>query len=251
MEEIIRLFEESFKQKAFSPKDKSDIARLLAQQKIHTNTRGKNILTQQLFDICRSEGANANVIEVVNWLEEAMRVLRTNAPATDASFNKAYFNPHSSCFDATLNRLNSAKESMKICMFTISDDRVAKALLRAHSKGVKIKIITDNDKIKDLGSDILRLAKAGIEILMDDTPNHMHHKFVVIDRQILITGSYNWTRSAADFNHENLLITDNPRIVSPFIQEFEKLWEEMKIFPVRHESPAQLEEREYRKRIVT
>jgi phosphatidylserine/phosphatidylglycerophosphate/cardiolipin synthase-like enzyme len=52
----------------------------------------------------------------------------------------------------------------------------------------------------------------------------MHHKFAVIDGKTLLTGSYNWTRSAADFNEENVVVTDDPRLVSSFAAEFEKLW---------------------------
>ena len=53
----------------------------------------------------------------------------------------------------------------------------------------------------------------------------MHHKFAVFDRRILLTGSYNWTRSAAGHNEENLLVTDEAKLVGPYLQRFEKLWE--------------------------
>jgi cardiolipin hydrolase len=52
----------------------------------------------------------------------------------------------------------------------------------------------------------------------------MHHKFALFDDARLLTGSYNWTRSAADCNEENLIVTGDPRLVGPFRQEFDKLW---------------------------
>lgn len=52
----------------------------------------------------------------------------------------------------------------------------------------------------------------------------MHHKFAVFDRVRLLTGSYNWTRSAATENHENVLVSDDPRLVLPFCRAFDDLW---------------------------
>ena len=53
----------------------------------------------------------------------------------------------------------------------------------------------------------------------------MHHKFCVVDKSVLLTGSYNWTKSAADRNQENLLVTEDPKMVKAYISEFENLWD--------------------------
>jgi phosphatidylserine/phosphatidylglycerophosphate/cardiolipin synthase-like enzyme len=52
----------------------------------------------------------------------------------------------------------------------------------------------------------------------------MHHKFAIFDQRLLVTGSYNWTRSAAERNRENLAVTDDRRLVAAFREEFERLW---------------------------
>jgi len=116
---------------------------------------------------------------------------------------------------------------MKICVFTISDDRIADAILRAYQRGVKIIIITDDHKLHDLGSDIKELAKLGLDVWVDKTKSHMHHKFAIFDEVRVLTGSYNWTRSAAMYNHENIVITDNLSIVQDFSREFDRLWNDM------------------------
>lgn len=53
----------------------------------------------------------------------------------------------------------------------------------------------------------------------------MHHKFAIFDGEILVNGSYNWTRSANDFNAENILVTGDPDLVAAFQREFDALWE--------------------------
>lgn len=52
----------------------------------------------------------------------------------------------------------------------------------------------------------------------------MHHKFIIIDNNILITGSTNWTMAAFFGNFENLMVTSESRLVKPFINEFEEIW---------------------------
>jgi phosphatidylserine/phosphatidylglycerophosphate/cardiolipin synthase-like enzyme len=74
------------------------------------------------------------------------------------------------------------------------------------------------------------LAKAGIAVKMDSTPNHMHHKFMVVDDRSLLTGSYNWTRSAARYNHENIVLIHESCVVRSFLKEFERLWKEMSLY---------------------
>ena len=120
-------------------------------------------------------------------------------------------------------------------MFTISDDRITEALIRAHEVGVNVKVLTDNEKLFDKGSDIRRIAAAGLPVRVDMTQNHMHHKFAIIDNEAILTGSYNWTRSAANYNHENVLIAHDRDTVLAYCQEFDRLWNEMEIYTYQPE----------------
>lgn len=52
----------------------------------------------------------------------------------------------------------------------------------------------------------------------------MHHKFVIIDKTLLITGSINWTMAAFFGNFENILVTNECTAVTSFLNEFEKIW---------------------------
>lgn len=87
-----------------------------------------------------------------------------------------------------------------------------------------MRIITDDEKSFDRGSDVQRLREAGVPVRVDGSEHHMHHKFALFDRVDLLTGSYNWTRSAANFNQENVVVTRDPRLVSAFSSMFDDLW---------------------------
>ena len=70
---------------------------------------------------------------------------------------KLYFSPGMDCLNAIIDSINNAQNSLRICVFTISDNRIVSAIEAAKRRGVDIKIITDNDKRFDRGSDIIYL----------------------------------------------------------------------------------------------
>ncbi len=137
---------------------------------------------------------------------------------------KIYFSPGKECLNGIISTLKAAKKNIKICVFTISDNRIAELIKEMFEKGIDVKIISDNDKRFDKGADVNYLSKLGIPTKIDKTKAHMHHKFAVIDDKISITGSYNWTRSAEKYNYENVIITDSKAIATAYINEFTKLW---------------------------
>jgi mitochondrial cardiolipin hydrolase len=163
-------------------------------------------------------------IAIVIWLERITKHIDSFRRAQVANINSAHFSPGESCRRKLLDLCTGARSSLDISVFTISDDRLAQAIVKAHQRGVIVRIVTDNDKALDEGSDIDYLIAKGIDIRMDSTPNHMHHKFAIIDQRVLVNGSFNWTRSATDYNQENILVTDEPGLVAAYKREFESLW---------------------------
>ena len=113
---------------------------------------------------------------------------------------------------------------MDICVFTITDNRIADAIEKAHRRRVQIRVISDDDKAMDAGSDIDRLGRSGVPVRVDRSEHHMHHKFAIFDKTRLLTGSYNWTRSASLYNDENFLITGDAELLKAFTRMFDKLW---------------------------
>ncbi len=163
--------------------------------------------------------------DILGWLEEVLKVLAADAAPPPSS--GAYFAPGEEPLLKISSVLGAAQKSADICVFTITDDRIAEVVLACHKRGVKVRVITDDEKAFDVGSDIHRLQAAGIATRTDHSEHHMHHKFAVVDRATLITGSYNWTRAAAEHNHENIIVTDDPRLIGPFADMFEHLWHEL------------------------
>lgn len=186
---------------------------------------------QTAFELARSEIDPVNTSAVLQWLEDVSRVIRQVAAPEDTHTDaEVIFSPGDHCWQRIAGLLKSARQSVDICVFTITDDRITSAILDAYSRKVAVRVITDNDKAFDRGSDVERLARAGVDVCVDRTPHHMHHKFAIFDRKRLLTGSYNWTRSAASSNEENFIIADDARLRTAFQDEFDRLWKEFSTY---------------------
>jgi mitochondrial cardiolipin hydrolase len=182
------------------------------------------LLRSQAFELARRELADPRAKEICNWLEEVNKLLLPPSEPVRAARNEAYFSPGNECAYRIIDLLTAAERTADICVFTIADDRLSSAILSAHKRRVKVRVLTDNDKAFDAGSDIEQFRRAGIPVRADCGPDHMHHKFAVFDNRILLTGSFNWTRSASEVNQENIIVSTDERLVAPFIKEFEALW---------------------------
>ena len=125
-----------------------------------------------------------------------------------------------------LEMIGNAKETLDICVFNITCNEIASAIIARHKAGVKVRVITDNDQADSRGSDIDEFRHNGISVVMDNSEQLMHNKFAIIDHKQVLTGSFNWTRTAVLQNKENVLITNQSNVVQSYESEFMKLWKD-------------------------
>jgi phosphatidylserine/phosphatidylglycerophosphate/cardiolipin synthase-like enzyme len=182
------------------------------------------LFRSRAFALARESVTDARARQVISWLEETVQALLPTRRVPEAARMEAHFSPGEAPLRAIVKLIEEARGSIDVCVFTVTDDRLSRALQEAHQRGVRVRVVSDDEKALDAGSDLWRLKDAGLPVRLDRAEAHMHHKFAVFDRLRLLTGSYNWTRSAADVNHENVLISDDPRLVQPFCRAFDDLW---------------------------
>ncbi|MFT4600254.1 MAG: cardiolipin hydrolase [Arenicella sp.] len=224
MNDIIALLKESLDDNFLVKAEKRGIKTKILD--FGVDKRKGDLLRSEIFKMAQAKITSENYTEVLAWVEEVNKVI-LGGKGDEGANERVYFSPGEECLGGILSQIKGSSQVIKICLFTISDDRISEALISKHKQGVNIKIITDNDKINDKGSDIRKLVQAGISVKVDVTDNHMHHKFAIFDKKTTLTGSYNWTRSAEKYNHENILITDSKKVQSSFDKEFIDLWNEL------------------------
>lgn len=183
----------------------------------------RRYLRNKAFDLSRPyiEKGGSDGVKVLNWLERVIKAIQVISPVSIKP--SAYFSPGDSCRNKIVSLINNARHKIEICVFTISDNIITQAIIEAHRRGILITIITDNDKANDKGSDVSRLSEEGVTVIYDHSPHHMHHKFAIFDEKQLLNGSFNWTRSASTVNEENILVINDPLLLSKFSQKFSEL----------------------------
>ena len=199
-----------------------------------TTDQHRGVIRSAAFDQARHAVVDPVAVQVIDWLEDILRVLVPVEPSPLAgdipTQSAACFAPGDACWRHIASRITNCRLAMDLCVFTITDDRLSHLILAAHRRGVRVRIITDDEKSLDPGSDISQFRGEGIPVKLDriqegtGANGHMHHKFAIFDGNRLINGSYNWTRSAADTNYENVIDTTDRKLVALFAAEFERLW---------------------------
>lgn len=220
MQPVIDFLKLSIEDRYFSKSERKSLREIIDDVK---PTESQLVfLRSQIFELATQKATPENYRFIVDWIRDATSALLNTSPASTGS--DAYFSPGEICRNIIIQQIRQAVSHVQICVFTISDDTITSAIIESYKRGVPVKIITDNDKMLDEGSDVDQLAGVGIPVRIDRTSNHMHHKFMITDNRALITGSYNWTRSAAKFNHENILLTREGGVIKSFSKEFDQLW---------------------------
>jgi phosphatidylserine/phosphatidylglycerophosphate/cardiolipin synthase-like enzyme len=136
-----------------------------------------------------------------------------------------YFGPRQSIDKPLISLYDQAQRSIHVAMHTLTLDAYAESLIRAHAKGVDVKVVLDRRQAQARGSDAQRLDAAGIPVRYGAGPGLMHHKFSIIDGRIVTTGSYNATWSGSHRNAENAVVIEDPEVVRSFEAEFRTLWD--------------------------
>ena len=141
------------------------------------------------------------------------------------SICNVYFFPNAKNEKYLVEMLRTCMKSLNIAIFSITRDNFAKAIIEVFKRGVDVKVIADDECVKNYGSDVYKLAAAGIPCKTDSSAQfHMHNKYAIIDESVIITGSFNWTTQAINNNQENLFFYEDKEIAQQYVKEFNKLW---------------------------
>ena len=140
------------------------------------------------------------------------------------------FTPHANCRGWLLKHIYNAKQSIYVQSYTFTSTPIAKALVRMHKKGVDVKVIMDSSQFECKHfSQRAYLIKHGIPVWEDDKVRIAHNKVMIIDKEWVETGSYNYTYSALKKNAENMLFIHNPKIVSRYLANWQSRQRQSKL----------------------
>src|SRR6266571_1510413 len=138
----------------------------------------------------------------------ALRITPPLTPvnASNESSWQVCFTPGDDCTKAIVTTLERAQRSVLVQAYTFTSASIAKALVDAHARGVKVEVLLDKTNRSERYSSADFLGHAGIPVRIDAAHAIAHNKIMVIDGATVITGSFNFTKAAQARNAENVLL---------------------------------------------
>jgi phosphatidylserine/phosphatidylglycerophosphate/cardiolipin synthase-like enzyme len=135
---------------------------------------------------------------------------------------EVYFSPQSGCTDAIIRELDKAKSTVLVQAYSFTSAPIAKTLLNAYKRGVKVEVILDKSQRTQQYSSATFLYNQGIPVKIDAQHAIAHNKVMIIDGETVITGSFNFTKAAEENNAENLLVIHDRKLA----ERYTKNWQE-------------------------
>ena len=136
-----------------------------------------------------------------------------------------YFSPGGGCEAQVIYWIGRANVSIHVLIYSFTLDSIGDALIAAHKRGVEVMVVFESNQITQY-SEYQRLKEAGVPVHKDTNPNLMHHKVMIVDQLIVLTGSFNWSKSAEKNNNENLIVIRSTYVASVYEGEFQRIWAE-------------------------
>ena len=142
-----------------------------------------------------------------------------------ASYVSTYFSPDRGTKDIVVGFINRCETDLLVAVYSITHDEIVDALIAAHQRGVKVRVLMDKLQASNRYADDERMLQAGIPVKTGGVSGLMHDKFAVDGDRAVGTGSFNWSVNADERNAENFVIIRLKYTVVSFREEFERLWE--------------------------
>jgi phosphatidylserine/phosphatidylglycerophosphate/cardiolipin synthase-like enzyme len=143
----------------------------------------------------------------------------------DGMMLEVYFSPDDDPAARIIDLLRSAEESIEFMVYAFTADDIADAMLDRAHEGVVVRGVIERRQANNEGSEFERLHQSAVDLRLDSNRNSMHHKVILIDGRTVITGSYNFSRSAQEYNDENVLIIHDVDTTARFLLEFERIFD--------------------------
>lgn len=118
-----------------------------------------------------------------------------------------------------MDQIDGAKQAVYVQAYTLTSRNIARTLIAARERGLKVEVIADRDKVlKDEHSALPRVAGNGVTLWLDGKYSAAHSKVMIIDpdgkEPVVVTGSYNFSYAGKAKNAENVLVLSGQRALA-------------------------------------
>ena len=108
--------------------------------------------------------------------------------------------------------------------FSFTSDVIGETMIEKFKEGITVEGVFEKRGSGSEHSEFTKMLIEGVPVIKDHNRNVMHHKVIIIDDRIVITGSFNFSKNANRSNDENIVIIDSPEIAAQYNDEFRRLY---------------------------
>lgn len=131
------------------------------------------------------------------------------------------FSPSGGCTDAIVCSIDKSKKNIYVQAYSFTSKPIAEALVKAKKRGIEVEIILDKSQRSEKYSSADFVSHSNIPTYIDSAHTIAHNKIMIIDDEIVITGSFNFTKSAEQSNAENILLIENTNIAQTYTSNWQ------------------------------
>lgn len=178
----------------------------------------KNLLFE--FKQLRSGVFGTEKKSVLRYKNITLNVFENSSDITETYLINNYFCPQDDCVSKIIRILDKAEKRVIFASFAFTNDELRDKLIELNSRGVEVMGIMEKRNVNTKGGDFDYLIDNGINVVVDSNKNNMHHKFFIVDDDIVITGSMNPTKAGDKYNDENIFVVENNKLALEYINHF-------------------------------
>jgi phosphatidylserine/phosphatidylglycerophosphate/cardiolipin synthase-like enzyme len=137
---------------------------------------------------------------------------------------EVYFSPEDHPEKRLVELVRGARKSVRVLAYSFTSDALAAALRKQADAGLTIQCVFDESQVDGQGTEYAPLRQGGLDVRLDGNAGLMHNKVLIIDDEIVVLGSYNFTRAANQSNDENLIVVYDAALAGQYQKVFERIY---------------------------
>lgn len=134
------------------------------------------------------------------------------------------FSPKGGITERIVTLIAESQKTIRIAAYSFTSKPIAEALVSAHKRGIDIKVVLDKSQKSEHYTAATFLRNMGIPTRINTRYKIMHNKYMIIDEQLVQTGSFNYTKAAEKGNAENILILRDTALAQIYLKNWSRLW---------------------------
>ena len=187
---------------------------------VDTSARNSGTISLSVFQINASVPATSPEVPAPS----PRRALSPSPRPSSSPEVSVYFSPKGGCAIAAMVEIAKAKQTLQIEQYLFSSRPLLGAVLAAAKRGVAVTVLLDGStqQMQTNRPTATLFAAAGVPVFLNTRYREFHNKVCIVDGEVVIGGSYNWTSTAESSNAENLTIIRDRPVAAQFAGDFAK-----------------------------